>query len=92
MSLVVWLVPLGYFISTITRTGSWSLIGVAVAVAAAAAGPAIDRHVPASAALFAYGLVVAFAGLYILQFIDPLMLYGTQQDTPRSSVSCCSPS
>ena len=28
------------------RTGSWSLIGVAVAVAAAAAGPAIDRHRP----------------------------------------------
>ena len=82
MSLVVWLVPLGYFI--FNHHGHWIvvLIGVAVAVAAAAAGPAIDRTIPSSAALFAYGLMVAFAGLYILQFIDPLMLYGSQQDTP----------
>ena len=60
------------------------LIGAAVAVAATAAGPTIDRTIPSSAALFAYGLMVAFAGLYILQFVDPLILYGTQQD--KSSI------
>ena len=76
ISLVVWLVPLGYFV--LDHHAHWIVvaIGAAVAVAAAAAGPAIDRHIPASAALFAYGLIVAFAGLYILQFIDPLLLYG----------------
>ena len=81
LSLAVWLVPLGYFI--LDRHAHWIVvaIGVAVAVAAAAAAPTIDRHLRASAALFAYGLLVAFAGLYILQFIDPLLLYGAQQDT-----------
>ena len=51
-----------------------------MAVAAAAAGQTIDRTIPLSAALFAYGLIVAFAGLYILQFIDQLIFYGRQQD------------
>jgi uncharacterized membrane protein len=80
LSLVVWLVPLGYFI--FDRHAHWIVvaIGGAVGAAAAAAGPSIDRQVPASAALFAYGLIVAFAGLYILQFVDPLLLYGVQQD------------
>ncbi len=81
LSLVIWLVPLGYFI--FDHHAHWILImiGAAVALAAAAAGQTIDRTIPSSAALFAYGLVVAFAGLYILQFIDPLILFGMQQDT-----------
>ena len=81
LSLAVWLVPLGHFI--FDRHAHWIAVatGAAVAVAAAAAAPAIDRHIRASAALFAYGLLVAFAGLYILQFIDPLSLYGARQDT-----------
>ena len=80
-SLVIWLVPLGYFIYD--RHAHWIviLIGAATAAAGAAAAPTIDRRVPASAALFTYGLVVAFAGLYILQFIDQIFLFGTQQDT-----------
>ena len=81
LSLVIWLVPLGYFIFDHHAHWLVILIGVAVGVAAAAAGPTIDRQFPASAALFAYGLVLAFAGLYILQFIDPLILFGMQQDT-----------
>ena len=81
MSLAIWLVPLGYFIFDHHAHWIVILIGAAAALAAAAAGPTIDRTIPSSAALFAYGLVVAFAGLYILQFIDPLMLYGMQQDT-----------
>ena len=81
LSLAIWLVPLGYFI--LDHHAHWIVvsIGAAAALAAAAAGRTIDRTVPSSAALFTYGLVVAFAGLYILQFIDPLMLYGMQQDT-----------
>lgn len=80
LSLIVWLVPLGYFI--FDHHAHWLVIGIgaAVAIAAAAGASTIDRTVPASAALFTYGLLVAFAGLYILQFIDQLVLYGTQQD------------
>ena len=59
---------------------------------AAAARPAIDRHVTASAALFAYGLIVAFAGLYMLQFIDPLVLYGVHGTRPRPRGSYSLPS
>jgi len=81
LSLVVWLVPLGFFIFDHHAHWIVVLIGGAVGVAAAGAAPAIDRQVPASAALFAYGLILAFAGLHILQFIDPLMLFGMQQDT-----------
>jgi uncharacterized membrane protein len=81
LSLVIWLVPLGYFIFDHHAHWIVILIGAAVGIAAAAAGPTIDRTISSSAALFTYGLVVAFAGLYIVQFIDPLMLYGMQQDT-----------
>ena len=81
ISLVVWLVPLGYFI--FDHHAHW------IVVADRRRGGRRRRrcrpgHRPAHprlAALFAYGLMCAFAGLYILQFIDPLMLYGTQQDT-----------
>lgn len=78
ISLVIWLVPLGYFV--LDHHAHWLvvLIGVALAGAAAAAGPAIDRHLPASAALFTYGIIVAFAGLYDLQFIDDHVLFRGQ--------------
>ena len=50
------------------------------AVGAAAAGPAIDRRIPASAALFTYGLIVAFAGLYHPAVHRPARpVYGTQR-------------
>jgi uncharacterized membrane protein len=70
LSLVAWLVPLGFFI--FDHHAHWLVvtIGVAVAASAAALAPAIERHIPASAALFTYGVAVAFAGLYIMQFID----------------------
>lgn len=70
-SLIVWLVPLGYVI--LDHHAHWLvvLIGAGLAGAAVAAPQAIDRRLPdAAGALFAYGLVVAFAGLAILQFID----------------------
>jgi uncharacterized membrane protein len=70
LSLVAWLVPLGFFV--LDHHAHWLVVLVAALAAAAAAlaGPSIDRHVPASPALFAYAVAVAFAGLYIMQFID----------------------
>jgi uncharacterized membrane protein len=78
ISFVAWLVPLGYFV--LDHHAHWIVvaIGALAAVGAGVAGSAIDRRVPASAALFAYALVVAFAGLYTMQFIDRLILYGAQ--------------
>ena len=79
ISLVIWLVPLGYFV--LDRHAHWivAAVGVLAAVGAAAAGPEIDRRIAASAALFAYGLIVAFAGLYILQFLDRFVLFGSSR-------------
>jgi len=79
LSLVAWLEPLGYFI--LDHHAHWIIvaIGAAVAIAAAVAGPAIDRHIQASAALFAYGLAVAFVGLYVMQFLDRYSIFGSQQ-------------
>jgi uncharacterized membrane protein len=76
ISLVVWLVPLGYFV--LDHHAHWIVvaIGAAAAVAASAAGPAIDRRITASAALFSYALIVAFAGLYTMQFLDRFFLFG----------------
>jgi uncharacterized membrane protein len=85
VSLAIWLVPLGYFV--LDRHAHWTVIvaGLLAAVGAAAAGPVIDRRIAASAPLFAYGLIVAFAGLFTIQFIDGLILYGTPDPswTPR---------
>ena len=76
ISLVAWLVPLGYFV--LDHHAHWIVvaIGVLAAIGAAGAGPAIDRRVTASAALFSYALIVAFAGLYTMQFLDHLFLFG----------------
>ncbi len=70
LSLTAWIVPLGYLV--LDHHAHWLvvLIGVAAAGIAAAAPQAIDRHVPASAALFTYGVAIAFAGLFVLQFVD----------------------
>jgi len=67
---LLWLVPLGFFI--LDHHAHWLVagVGIALAVAAAVCGPSLDRHVPLSGALFSYGLLVAFAGLFILQFLD----------------------
>jgi uncharacterized membrane protein len=76
LALVVWLIPLGYFV--LGGHAHWlvALIGVLVAVACVAAGPAIDRSVPASHAIFTYALATAFAALYMMQFIDSIVLFG----------------
>jgi uncharacterized membrane protein len=70
LSLVIWIVPLGFLIWGHHAHWLVVLIGGALILAAAVWGEALDRHVPVSAALFAYGLGVAYAGLFILQFLD----------------------
>jgi uncharacterized membrane protein len=52
------------------------VIGVAAALAAIAAAPAIDRWTGAAQAIFAYAIAVAFAGLFIMQFIEGFNLLG----------------
>jgi uncharacterized membrane protein len=81
ISLVVWLVPLGYLI--LDHHAHWivALIGIVVAGGAAVGAKEIDARVPASSALFTYGLITTFAGLFILQFIDDLRVYGSPQDS-----------
>jgi hypothetical protein len=63
-------VPLGFLIWGHHAHWLVVLIGGAAALAAAAWGAALDRLVPVSAALFAYGVGLAYAGLFILQFLD----------------------
>ena len=77
LSLVAWLVPLGYLL--LDHHAHWIvlLVGVAVAVGCAVAAPSIDRVSPISGLLFAYGLITAFAGLYNMQFIEGKVLYGS---------------
>lgn len=78
VALVLWIVPLGYLV--LDHHAHWIVVGIGAVVAAgtAAGARAIDRHAPVSAPAFAYGILVAFAGLYTLQFIDAFVLYGTQ--------------
>jgi uncharacterized membrane protein len=73
LSLVAWLVPLGYLIQD--RHAHWlvAAIGIAAALAAVVAAPQIDRHIRAARAVFAYAVAVAFAGLFIMQFVDDLI-------------------
>src|SRR6476660_5855028 len=70
VSLISWLIPLGFFI--LGHHAHWlvALIGAALAAAVVAAGPAIDRYAPSSGATFAYGIIIAFAVLFIMQFVD----------------------
>jgi uncharacterized membrane protein len=77
LSLVAWLVPLGYLM--LDHHAHWIvlLVGIAVAVGSAAAAPQIDRIAPISGLLFCYGLITAFAGLYNMQFIEGKVLYGS---------------
>ena len=85
LSLVVWLVPLGYLL--LDRHAHWIvlLVGVVVAVGAAATAPTLDRNgwvSPVSGLLFAYGLLTAFAGLYNMQFIEGRVFYGSADVEP----------
>lgn len=76
LSLVAWLVPLGYLV--FDGHAHWLVvaIGMAAALAAIVAAPAIDRWTGAAQAIFAYAIAVAFAGLFIMQFIEGFSLFG----------------
>jgi uncharacterized membrane protein len=79
ISLIIWLIPLGYFV--LDHHAHWivAAVGALAALGAAAAGPAIDRRIAGSAALFAYAVLVTFAGLYLLQFVS---LFYRAHDAP----------
>ena len=86
LSLAAWIVPLGYLL--LDEHAHWIpvLIGTGVAAAAAWLPQTIDRHLPtASPTAFAYGLAVAFAGLFIYQFIDDSRwILGGRSETPMA--------
>jgi len=75
ISLIIWLIPLGFFL--LDHHAHWivAAVGALAALGAAAAGPAIDRRIAASGALFAYAVIVAFAGLYVPAFVDQSLFY-----------------
>jgi uncharacterized membrane protein len=75
VALIIWLVPIGFFI--LDRHAHWlvALIGVLLAAGAMAGRQEIDRRVPASAAVFAYAIVIAYAALFIMQFVDSRWFY-----------------
>jgi uncharacterized membrane protein len=77
LSLVVWLVPLGFLV--LDRHAHWLVVtaGVAAALVAIVTGPAIDRWTGAAQAAFAYAVAVAFAGLFIMQFIEDISFIGS---------------
>jgi len=70
ISLIIWLVPLGFFI--LGGHGHWVplAIGLAAAAAASFGAKALDNVGPISPALFVYAVGIAFAELFVLQFID----------------------
>jgi uncharacterized membrane protein len=77
LSLVVWLAPLGFLV--LDHHAHWLVVtaGVAAGLAAIAAGPVIDRWTGAAQAIFAYAIALAFAGLFIMQFIEDISLIDT---------------
>ena len=79
LSLAVWLVPLGFLV--LGGHAHWlvAILGAGAATIAAVAAPAIDRHLPAAHALFAYGIAVGFAALFIAQFIDDFSFFEAQK-------------
>ena len=74
LALIIWLVPIGFFV--LDRHAHWlvALIGVLLAVAAIAGRQDIDRHVTASAAVFAYAVVIAYA-LSLIHISEPTRPY-----------------
>jgi uncharacterized membrane protein len=71
LSAAIWIVSLGYLL---VKGGSAhalvALIGMALVALFAVAGPAIDRWRRISEAGLGYGALVAYAGLFALQFVD----------------------
>lgn len=79
LSLAIWLTPLGFLVFGGHAHWLVALLGAGLAVGAALGAPAIDRHLPAAHALFAYGIAVSFAALFIAQFIDDFSFFEAQK-------------
>lgn len=79
VSLLVWLVPLGAFVGD--RHAHWIVvaIGLAAALAAAFGASHLDRFGPISAPALVYAVATAYAGLFILQFIDDRAIPGVRE-------------
>lgn len=75
LALIIWLVPIGFFI--FDRHAHWvvALIGALLAAIAMWDGQESDRQLPATAATFAYAIVIAYAALFIMQFVDSRWFY-----------------
>jgi uncharacterized membrane protein len=78
-SLILWLVPIGFFI--LDRHAHWvvALIGASAAAVAIWGSQEGDRQLPASSATFAYAIVIAYAALFIMQFVDSRWFYSGAQ-------------
>jgi len=88
LSLLTWLVPLGYY--ALDNHAHWVVVVIGGGIALTGAGltvPAIERRVGVSQAVIAYGLAVAFAGLYIMQFVDDIALFGPRDAQPLGQVA-----
>jgi uncharacterized membrane protein len=70
LALSAWIIALGYKLGDGHAHGLVVLIGLALCGISVAAGPAIDRIRRVSGALLGYGMTIAFAGLFALQFIE----------------------
>jgi uncharacterized membrane protein len=69
LALTFWIVMVGFTI----KSGGHAvvtMIGVAICAVSIAFGPAIDRVRVISGTMLCYGLGIAFAGMFALQFID----------------------
>ena len=70
LALSAWIVGLGYRLSDGHAHHLVALIGLALCGLSILAGPAIDRFRRLSGAMLGYGMAIAFAGLFALQFIE----------------------
>jgi uncharacterized membrane protein len=81
LTLTAWLVPLGFFVFDHHAHWIVVIVGLLVAGVGATARTAIDhQRFLSSAALFSYGVAIAFCGLFIMQFLDSTLLSTTAAD------------
>ena len=79
VGLVIWLVPVGYFV--LDKHAHWIVVlaGLTAVAASTAGARHLDRLAPLSLASFGYAIATAFAGLFILQFIDENWTHSVQE-------------
>lgn len=70
VSLVIWLVPVGAFVGNGHAHWIPVVVGLVAALAASVGAQHLDRIGPISPAVFVYAIATAYAGLFILQFVD----------------------